>query len=295
MDLLTVFSRFPDQRACIAHLEKVRWGKHPRCPYCRSRHVQRKRDGQRIGRWNCRGCRSSFNVLAKTIFSKTRVPLQKWMLAISLIVNAKKSLSSHQLARDLKLTQPTAWYLMQRIRREMATRQSRLLLRGILEADETYVGGKPRPANKRHARQPSKRGRGTKKQVITGVVERRGWLRLFAPPDLRQETIAKYLAYTVDPRGSLLITDELASYEVATGWIDREVIRHRVQYVKGDVHTNNIESAWAVLKRAHHGTHHHYSRKWTPRYLAEQGWKWNERHTEPADSFAAFLHGCMAE
>ena len=141
MDLLTVFARFPDQQACLTHLEITRWGDDPRCPHCRSVHVARKRDGARLGRWNCHACRSSFNVLAKTIFSGTRVPLQKWFLAISLVVNAKKSISSHQLARDLSLTQQTAWYLLHRIRREMANRQSRLLLRGIVEADETFVGG----------------------------------------------------------------------------------------------------------------------------------------------------------
>lgn len=295
MDLLTVFARFPDQRACIAHLEKVRWGKHPRCPYCRSRHVQRKRDGQRIGRWNCRGCRSSFNVLAKTIFSKTRVPLQKWLLAISLIVNAKKSLSSHQLARDLKLTQPTAWYLLQRLRREMASRQSRLRLRGILEADETFIGGKPRPPNKRHVKKTGIRGRGSpNKWMIAGVVERGGRLRLFAPPNFTQDTVLRMMSRTIDPGDCLLITDEYSSYQALNAWIPHEVIAHGQQYAKGDIHTNNIESAWAVLKRAHHGTHHHYTRKWTPMYIAEQGWKWNERHTEPADSFAAFLRGCMA-
>ena len=295
MNLLTVFRRFPDQKACIAHLERVRWGKRPRCPYCRSWHVQRKRDGQRIGRWNCAGCRSSFNVLAKTIFSKTRIPLQKWFLAIALTVNAKKSLSSHQLARDLDLTQPTAWYLMQRLRREMAHKQTRLLLRGLLEADETFIGGKPRPPNNRHAKKTGIRGRGSPhKWMIAGVVERGGRLRLFAPPDFSGETVRRMMDYSIDPACSLLITDEYSSYKVLDGWVDHEVIAHGQQYVDGDIHTNTMESSWALLKRAHHGSHHHYTRKWTPMYIAETGWKWNQRHSEPSDSFERFLSGCFA-
>ncbi len=111
MNLLNIFTRYPDQEACIEHFEGVRWGDDPHCPHCGSTHVARKSEGRKIGRWNCHGCKSSFNVLSGTIFEKTRVPLQKWFMAIGLIVNAKKSLSSCQLARDLDLTQPTAWYM----------------------------------------------------------------------------------------------------------------------------------------------------------------------------------------
>ena len=293
MNLLTVFSRFPDQQACIEHLESIRWGDEPRCPYCDSRDVQRKRERQRVGRWNCAGCQSSFNVLAKTIFAKTRVPLRKWFLAISLTVNAKKSLSSHQLARDLDLRQQMAWYLMQRIRRSMAQRQSRLVLRGVLEADESYVGGKPRGPNKRHARVNAKRGRGTAKQLIAGGVERHGRLRLFQPPNYTGSTVGQMMRHVIEPAGSVLMTDELGAYRALDGWITHRVIRHRQQYMQGPIHTNNIESAWAVLKRAHHGSHHHYSVKWTPLYLAEAGWKWNERGRRSEESFDRFLCDCM--
>ena len=145
MNLLTVFRKFPDQESCIEHLEKVRYANDPYCPHCGGLNVRRKQDGERVGRWNCHDCKSSFNVLSGTIFEKTRVPLQKWFLAISLMVNAKKSLSSYQLARDLELTHQTALYMQHRIRASMTREQ--VLLQGIIEADETYVGGKPRKAN----------------------------------------------------------------------------------------------------------------------------------------------------
>jgi len=170
MNLLTVFQRFPDQEACIEHLERIRFGDEPLCPLCGSWHVARKADGNRIGRWNCHACKRSFNVLSGTIFQKTRIPLQKWFLGIGLMANAKKSLSSYQLARDLDLTQPTALYMQARIRAAMAA-EERGLLQGIIEADETYIGGKLR---KRDDDTPNKRGRGTKKIPVIGEVERGG-------------------------------------------------------------------------------------------------------------------------
>ena len=142
MDLIRVFQKYPDHESCLEHLEKVRWGDTPRCPYCNSDNVASKAEGQRLGRWNCHECKSSFNVLAGTIFQKTKVPLQKWFLAVALIINAKKSLSSCQLARDLDMNQKTAWFMAMRIREAMVDKET--FLYGIVEADETYVGGKPR-------------------------------------------------------------------------------------------------------------------------------------------------------
>ena len=149
MNLMTIFTRYPDQEACIEHLERVRWADEAHCPHCGSVHVARKCDGYRVGRWNCHDCHGSFNVLSGTIFEKTKIPLQKWFLGIGLIVNARKSLSSWQLARDLDMNQKSAWYMMQRVRAEMATKQGEALLQGVIEADETYVGGKPRKGNRR--------------------------------------------------------------------------------------------------------------------------------------------------
>ena len=171
MHLGEIFDRFPDQESCVAHLERVRWGDEPHCPHCGSLRVARKRENHLVGRWNCHGCRSSFNVLSKTVMEKTKIPLRKWFQAISLMVNAKKSLSSHQLARDVGLNQRAALFMQERIRASMQERirasmmtGERELLEGIVEADETYVGGKPRKGNRGNGDgTPSKRGRGTNK------------------------------------------------------------------------------------------------------------------------------------
>ena len=177
MNLLPICTRFPTQAACIAHLEALRWGETPHCPHCDSERVARKADGKRIGRWNCHACQSSFNVLSGTVMQQTKIPLQKWFLAIGLLVYAKQSLSSCQLARDLAMNQMSAWYMQQRIRRAMVEDQAGWLS-GIVEADETSVGGKPRKRNVRDGSQPPlPRGRSrAQKTAVVGAVERGGGL-----------------------------------------------------------------------------------------------------------------------
>ena len=292
MNLISIFSRYPDQEACIEHLENVRWGDSPQCPYCAGENVRRKADAERVGRWNCHSCHSSFNVLSGTIFEKTRVPLQKWFLAIGLVLNAKKSLSSCQLARDLQLTQPTAWYMQHRIRSFMVKDQGGLL-HGIIEADETYVGGKPRKSNNRDDDTPHHpRGRGTKKTPVIGAVERGGHVLAKMAADLTGAGIVRFLTSCVDPNGSLLITDEYRAYHAIRDFIPHAVINHERAYAEGETHTNTIEGFWALLKRAWYGSHHHYSKKYTPLYVAEACWKYNAR--KDSNAFGSFLYGCMS-
>ena len=291
MNLITIFSLYPDQEACIEHMEMVRWRDEPNCPHCGSVSVARKAEKYRIGRWNCRGCKSSFNVLSGTIFEKTKVPLQKWFLAVGLVVNAKKSLSSHQLARDLDLNQKTAWYMQQRIRAAMAADQAPML-RGIVEADGTYVGGKPRKANKRDDDKPNKRGRGTDKTPVIGAVERGGKVVARVADDLTGKGIVRFLRETVGPAGTLLITDEYKAYNAAKASYNHAVINHSVAYADGDTHTNTIEGFWALIKRAWYGSHHHYSGHWMPLFVAESSWKYN--HRGDSDGFGSFLRGSFA-
>ena len=295
MNLLTVFQRFPTQESCLAHLERVRWGDNPGCPKCGSVRVAPKADGHREGRWNCHDCHVSFNVLSGTIFEKTKLPLQKWFLAIGLIVNAKKSLSSHQLARDLDLNQKSAWYMLQRIRAQMATDQGSVLLQGIIEADETYVGGKPRKVNRRDdddLTPPNPRGRATRKTPVIGVVERGGRVVASVANDLTGKGVLRFIRERVEPAGSLLITDEYRAYRAVRPYMDHAVINHSVRYADGDTHTNTIEGFWALLKRAWYGSHHHYTRAYMPLYVAEAGWKYNNRHN--GNAFGSFLKGCFA-
>ena len=292
MNLMTIFQRFPDHDACLAHLERVRWGDDPHCPLCGGTKVARKADGHRVGRWNCHTCRASFNVLSGTIFEKTKIPLQKWFMAIGLMVNAKKSLSSPQLARDLDMTQQSALYMQHRIRAAMAAKETGLL-QGIVEADETYVGGKPRKKNRRDDDEPpAPRGRGTRKTPVIGAVERGGNVAARVADNLTGRAIVRFLKETVDPLGTLLITDEYRSYGPARRHYQHAVINHSVAYVDGETHTNTIEGFWALLKRAWYGQHHHYSKHWMPLFVAEAAWKYNHRRDK--DAFGSFVRDCFA-
>ena len=214
-----------------------------------------------------------------TMFQGTRIELQKWFLAIALIANAKKSLSSHQLARDLDLTQPPALYMQQRIRAEMGRNTQSALLQGIIEADECSIGGKPR-----------KRGRGTKKTPVIGAMERGGEVMARVATDLSGHGILRFIKSTVKIEESKLITDEYYPYKAVRPQMPHEVINHQERYVDGDIHTNTIEGFWALLKRAWYGSHHHY--KFTPLYVIEACWKYNHRKTQ--NCFDVFIQGCFA-
>ena len=159
MNIIQIINKFSTQESCIEYLENKRWGGVPVCPYCESTNNYKAKDRHRH---HCNSCRKSFSVTIGTIFHDTRLPLKKWFLAIALILNAKKGISSRQLARDLELPVKTAWSLSHRIRKAMKEDQG--LLSGIVEMDETYIGGKPRKKGKKNDDDDfnNPRGRGTK-------------------------------------------------------------------------------------------------------------------------------------
>ena len=290
MNLIEVMKRFPDQESCIFHLEQIRWKNGTYCPHCGSVDVVRKKESGigRIGRLNCHDCHASFKVTCGTMLHGVKIPLQKWFLAISLVMNAKKSLSSHQLARDLDLNQKTAWSIMTRIRAEMAS-QSSVILQGIVEADETYLGGKPRPENRKEDTPKHARGKGTSKTPILGAVQRGGQVIAQVATELTSRGILEFLNKFVKPDGSILMTDESTLYNQVE--MDRQSVNHQECFVDGFIHTNTIEGFWSLLKRAWFGSHHHYERKYTPLYLAEAAFKYNHRKNKRI--FATFMRECF--
>ncbi len=283
MKLVTIFSKFPTQQACIDHLEKARWADKPTCPFCGSDRVARKRENQRIGRWNCHKCHNSYNVLTGTIFKATRVPLQKWFLGIAILLNAKKSVSSLQLARDLDLTPPTAWRMGMQIRKAMV--DDSVFLKGIVEADETFVSTDG--SNNRDDDDPPKRGRGTKKQPVIGALAHGGKVVAQPSDKVTGKTLKAFLASVVKGDDSLLITDEYSGYNRMGEWVPHFTINHAVAYAEGLVHTNTIEGFWSLVKRAIFGQHHHYSKGNTAAYITEACYKYNNRHN--ANVFDQFL------
>jgi len=284
MNILELFNSFKTQEQCIEYLEQVRWRGKPFCPYCGSEKVSRHASGDRAqARWQCQECSRAFAVTVGTIFHGTHVPLKNWFLVLALMLNAKKSASAYQIARDLGMRRPTVWSMMHRVRTAMAEDPSqKALLHGVVEMDETYVGGKPRKGGpKNGSKAPkSKKGRGTKKLPVVGAVERNGRV-IAAPFHRRRLTSANLIGFIkkhVDSRGTLLVTDEFAAYNSASRAILHATVNHQKEYVgDGGVHTNTIEGFWALLKRAIYGQHHHYSRKYAPLYVAEACYKFNRR------------------
>ena len=169
MNIVKIYEIFPTNDHCITHLEKVRWGDKPKCPYCQSHKVTPMKSKRRH---HCNNCNTSFSVTVRTIFHHTHLPLQKWFLALSIILNAKKGIAARQLGRDLQVNKDTAWRMAMKIREAMMEKEQRELLTGLVEMDETYIGGKPRKGTG-----PHKRGRGTKKTPVVGMVERKGSIK----------------------------------------------------------------------------------------------------------------------
>jgi transposase-like protein len=299
MNIIELFQSFQTQEQAVEHLERVRWGGRPVCPYCGSLHVGRHASSDRkMPRMQCRDCSRAFAVTVGTLFHGTHIQLRDWFLVLALMLNAKKSASAYQIARDLGMRRPTVWSMMHRIRTAMAADpEQNELLHGIVEADETYVGGKPRKGNKRDDDTPNKRGRGTKKVPVIGAVERGGRVvaRVANPGDLSAKGIGKFIARFVDAAGTILITDEYKGYNRVSGTMLHAVIKHAEGYADGATHTNTIEGFWSLVKRAWYGSHHHYSRKYMPLYIAEACFKYNRRKSATAfDSSLRMFVGAAA-
>ena len=284
MNIVQVFERFPTQKDCISHLEQARWGNQPVCPYCKS-----IRTAPLQHRHRCYACKTSFSVTVGTIFHHTHMPLQKWFLAITLILNARKGLSALQLSRDLSVNKNTAWRITMQIRKAMAQADQRHLLTGIVEMDETYVGGKPRKGNEPDG--GHKRGRGTRKAPVIGAVERSGrgkgrvTAKAVSKDKMKGRHMRAFVRSRVDVRQAHLITDEYKAYLGMAMVLPHAVIQHQRRYVDGDIHTNTIEGFWALLKRGLFGQFHWVSRRYLQRYIDEFCFRYNLRDADPDEAF----------
>ncbi len=273
MDITEIFELYPTQADCILHLEDVRWQGKPRCPYCQSTNVTPAPKEQRH---HCNNCNTTFSVTVGTIFHHTHLPCQKWFLAVSLVLNAKKGLSSRQLSRDLHVNKDTAWRMGMKIREAMREQGQRELLTGLVEMDEAYIGGKPRKGG---SGEKPKRGRGTKKTPVVGMIERGGKVRakVMKKEGLSAKKLTSLVRRNVDISNATLITDEYKGYLGIKHIMPHKTIDHSYWYVNGDVHTNNIESFWAILKRGIVGQYHKVSLRYLPKYIDEFTFRFNNR------------------
>jgi transposase-like protein len=293
MNIIQIFNKFPTQESCIKHLEQTRWNNKPVCPHCASTNTNPL---VKELRHHCNGCRKSFSVKVGTIFHHTAVPLQKWFLLISLMQNAKKGLSACQAARDIEMRRATVWSMMHRIRKSM--KDNGALLEGIVEMDETYVGGKPRKENRKDDDEDNKgntRGRGTKKTPVVGMVEREGKVKATSVSkyELKATDLRALILKSIDTKNSILITDEYTGYNKMNNIVAHETINHSYEYARGDIHTNAIESFWAILKRGIMGQFHWVSKKYLNAYIDEFCYRYNARELNSKLAFDMTINNML--
>jgi transposase-like protein len=273
-NLPELIEQFGSEDKCHAYLEELRWPDGVKCPRCDSDKISRIAKRRQF---DCDACRYQFSVRVGTLFHDSKLPLWKWFLAVYIMGESKKGVSANQLKRMLGVSYKTAWYLCHRIRSAMQD-EGAPLLRGIVEADETYVGGKTRPGTYKTGRE-AKQHRLDNKTVVLGAVERGGRVRLRMAPDSSSESIKGFLADVVADDAQAIYTDAhrsyrgIADHNTRHEWVDHS----RNEWVHGQVHTNTVESVWSLFDRSVIGAYHKLSVKHLSAYLDEAAFRWNNR------------------
>ena len=283
--LIQMMSAFPDEQSAVDHFAALRWQDGAFCPICGGTRVYHFSDSRTH---KCGDCRKRFSIKVGTIFEDSKIGIRQWMMAIWLITSHKKGIASTQLAKDIGVTQKTAWFMLHRLRHAAQTRSFNRPLEGEVEADETFVGGKEK---NKHAWQRTGGKQGGKGKVaVLGLLEREGELRTGITPSLSARNVQSVIRDNVAP-GTALMTDEHGSF---VGLSDA-YYHHRVNHSAGEyvrdycLHTNGIESVWALFKRQIVGTHHYLSPKHLSRYLGEMTWRFNARESGEGERVNALL------
>lgn len=271
------YNRFATEQICRDYLEKARWGDTLTCPRCGSYKAYKFSDGKLF---KCGDCRRQFTVRVGTIFEDSKLPLQKWFLAVYLATSLKKGISSVQLSKYLGITQKSAWFMLHRIRYAIETGNGNLLS-GEVEIDETYVGGKS--ANRAYeAVKP--------KQVVFGMVERGGNVKIKHVKSSGARVLLPTIKDNVK-QGSVVYSDQWQAYKT----LDRRGYQHDVvnhgeqQYVVGRIYTQNIENVWSQLKRSVYGVYHQISPKHLQKYCSEVEYRYNTRKLTDIERFEAWF------
>jgi transposase-like protein len=272
-----------DDAEARAYLEGLRWPDGPVCPHCGADKPYRlsRKPGSKMRRGvlKCRSCRKQFTVTVGTIFEDSHIPLNKWLMAIHLLCASKKGISAHQLHRMLGVTYKSAWFMAHRIRYAMEQPPLRDKLRGVVEVDETYIGGKPRKGQTKDRRDAG-RWKGEKAMVVA-LVERDGDVRSISRRTVTEKNLGQVVRENVDPSARVM-TDSFPAYRgLRRHFADHQAVDHsRQEYRRGDVYTQTVESYFAILKRGINGVYHHVGEQHLHRYLAEFDFRYNRRKVE---------------
>ena len=271
LDIVTLLTEFHSNEKCLEVLEQLRWPDGVTCPRCQKPTISRI-----YGRnqFDCNSCRYRFSVTSGTIFHDSHLPLPKWFATIYMMVESKKGVSANQVKRTLKVSYKTAWYLCHRIRAAMAEVNGKKLS-GTVEVDETWVGGKLKGQGQ---------GKGNykkNKSLVIGIIQRDGNVRMNVIDKADRKTLHSFIKEHTKPDTELIITDDWAAYNgIGDQNTKHEVVNHsKKEWVRGnDIHTNNIENVWSLLKRSVIGAYHKISAKHLDAYLDELEWRFNNRN-----------------
>jgi transposase-like protein len=285
--IIDLLKKFPDEQTCIDQLEAIRWGGHVVSPYNAESKVYKCAGNK----YKCKETAKYFNVRTGTIFEDTKLPLRTWFLAIYLIASHKKGISSHQLARDLSITQKSAWFVLHRVRYAFNHKDFIAAMSGTVELDETYVGG--RASNKHISKRGKTKGRGTgtvDKTPVFGMLERGGNVQAVVVPDAKAITLVPIIHERIKPN-THLITDDWNSYKKVGPLYSHSIVKHTTsQYVtESGAHTNGIEGFWGLFKRGIIGIYHHISREHTQKYVDEFTYRYNTRELSESARFNLLL------
>lgn len=276
MTIIELCTTFASDELCRELLERLRWPNGPVCPRCFESRPARLANSTKL--FYCKDCDYQFTVTANTIFHDSHLPLIKWLTAAYLICESRKGMSANQVKRTLGISYKTAWYLCHRIRAAMASAEKGML-DGIVEMDETYVGGKYRGRD-------GQKNRLVNKEIVIGIKQRGGELRFFKAEDVKSGTLARYIKENVSQDVEVVMTDEHTSYPGAIKQSGIKGLRHETvnhfagDYAHGDITTNGIESAFSLLKRGIIGSWHKVSAKHLPAYLEEMTFRFNRRNSK---------------
>lgn len=285
--ILEFKKHFDTNEKCTAFLEHQRWNGTPACPYCGTLKVTRLKDGKRF-QCNESKCRNKFSVLVGSILENTKLPLTKWFLAMYILNNHSKGISSLQLSKWLGCTQKTAWFLNHRIR-EMLKENEPELLKGVVEVDETYIGGK---ISNKHNKVRKALTKDSNKTIVFGALEREGKVIAKVVKDAKKETLIPTIYGLIEKR-AIMVTDENTAYHYLGECYYHIRVNHGAkQYVKGNAHTNSIEGFWSLLKRQINGIHHFVSPKHLQRYCDEAAHRYNNKRKTQDTRFCDALIKC---
>jgi transposase-like protein len=292
MTLRELMETFPTNESCKQFLLERRWPDSVvRCPRCGSEKAYALKT--RPFHWLCKPCKNyRFSVISGTIFENTKYPLKTWFDVLWQMLNSKKGVSALQIQRQIGSgAYKTAWYMCHRLRASMKDPEFKQLM-GVVEVDETFIGGKQ---ENRHASVRAKyRGGGaahTGKTTVIGAIARKGNVVCQVIEDTKADTLSLFVEKPVADNVSLIATDEYVGYVDLKHFYPHETVQHRKgEYVRGEVHTANIENFWSLLKRGVVGTYHNVSKKYLPLYLAEFQFRFNNRNNE--DIFGEAIGGC---